>query len=74
MNEDVDPRVRCVECTNRQRGKYGLMNCTRAIEAGLSSRHDHIEVGLDFSTLPQNCPAFHARPIPKEKSHAPAHC
>ena len=64
-----DTRVTCYGCGNRQRVHTGLMACMQPRRAGLIFPRSatYVELGRDFATLPQHCPAH----IPtKEKPHA----
>lgn len=59
MTEDTDIRVTCVGCINRQRVYGGQMACVRPHQAGLTFPRSvsYVELGRDFATLPQHCPA-----------------
>ncbi len=59
MTDDTDTRVTCTGCANRQRGRFGLAVCTTPKQAGLivPRSTEQLELGRDFATLPQHCPA-----------------
>lgn len=74
MTEDTDTRVRCVDCSHRQRVPAVGMVCTRPHAAGLRvvPRIDHLPLGFDLATRLQHCPEFSPLKPAKEKAHATA--